>query len=797
MKRTKSLNKLLSFALAAAMAASLTAMPVMASTDYDDADILINSNLNNWRNSGWGEVYNQTDKDAYVINDDNGTGIVVKAGKTNDKWNTGKAILPYTGQNAKAFDGKTLLTEFDITIPNDEALVGQRFFKINFCRQNPTADAEGKYAHIKVGTRNNNGKYELYVVDDEYNMLNKYATIASADSIAALSGTHHIKFALDTSKMKIAVYAEDGNINYINNIDAASINHDLRFYADTKINVVFMGFDNTSGETDKKVYFNGLSMKTLERGLTSAFTINGNDITAEFSENISQSALDNAKYTITKDGEEVSGAAVTATKVSDTNAKLAISGLDSAVSYKLSIDNIFADSGRTSNGAIEYTFTSAKDYNDANVLIDSNLNNWRNSGWGEVYNQTDKDAYVISDSNGTGIVVKAGKTNGAWNSGKAILPYMGQDKKAFDGKTLLTEFDITVPNDEALVGQRFFNISFCRQNPTADAEGKFAHIKVGTRNNNGKYELYVVDDEYYMVEKYATVASADSIAALSGKHHVKFAVDTSKMEIAVYAEDGTVKYINDIDSASINHDLRFYADTQISAVFMGFDNRMGETDKTVYFNNLSMKTLERGLTAKASTSAKSTEFSTAVEFDTPISTADIEKFVTVAKKDGTESTVAPSISVTSESDTKAVITVSKLLTNTEYTLKLDGLFNKAGRTSNGALVDTTVKTTKSDTVYVSETPVITANENGLNTTVKYTNCSDKQQKFWTAVALYENNGKIAAIVPLDVTLEVGESVEKTFTSDIDCSAAVKAKVFVWDSVNTMNPLQKHELIDLK
>ena len=764
---------------------------------YNDANVLIDSNPQNWANTYWQKVYNQTDKDAYVVSDSNGIGVVVKAGKSNTWWNGGQTIVPYSKHAVTPFDGKTLLTEFDITIPNDEALVGQNFFNIQFSRKKPQDDALGSQTHIKVGTRINNGKYELYVADDQYTMVKKYAAVATADSIAALSGTHHIKFAVDTSKMRIAVYTEDGTVRYIDGIDNASIAGDLRFYSDTQIYAAYMCFDNKQGTTDKTIYFKNLSMKTLERGLTSEFAINGNDITAEFSENVSQSALDNAKYTVTKDGQEVSGASVKATKTGDKTAKLSVSGLDSAKAYKLSADNIFADSARSSDGALEYTFTSAKVYNDEKIMISDSLNNWRNSGWGEVYNKNENDAYVVSDENGIGITVKAGKSNNTWNSGKVIIPYLGQNTKAFDGKTLLTEFDITIPNDEELAGQNFFKIHFSRKKPETNAGGAQAHIKVGTRKNNGKYELYVVDDEYNMVGKYAAVATADSIAALSGTHHIKFALDTSKMRIAVYTEDGTVNYIDGIDNADINHDLRFYADTQVNAVYMGFDNTKGTTDKTVYFNNLTMKTLERGLTAKVSTAAKSTEFSTSVEFDAPVNAETIERCVTVAKKDGTKSVIAPSVSVKAESDTKAVITVSKLLTNTEYTLKLDGLFNKDGRTSNGALTDITVKTTKSDTVYVSGEPVITADESGLSATVIYTNCSDTKQNFWTAVALYSNDGKAVVIVPMNVTLEAGESTEKIFTSDKDCSGAVKAKVLVWDSIDTMNPLQKHEQINLK
>ena len=764
---------------------------------YNDSKILIDSNPENWANTYWQKVYNKTDKDAYVVSDENGTGIVVKAGKANSWWFGGKSIVPYSNHTPTSFDGKTLLTEFDITVPNDEDLVGQNFFNVRFCRQNPTETEKGSSTNISVGTRINNGKYELYVADYYRGMVEKFATVASTDSLSALAGTHHVKFAVDTSKMKIAAYGEDGTVSYIDGIDSTGIYHDLRFYPDTQVDDVFMGFDNSTGTTDKTVYFNNLSMKTLERGLTAAFTSDENDITAEFSENVSQSALDNAKYTVTKDGQEVSGASVKATKTGDKTAKLSVSGLDSAKAYKLSADNIFADSARTSDGALEYTFTSAKVYNDEKIMISDSLNNWRNSGWGEVYNKTDNDAYVVSNENGIGITVKAGKSNNTWNSGKVIIPYSGQNTKAFDGKTLLTEFDITIPNDEELAGQNFFKIHFSRKNSEENAKGSQAHIKVGTRKNNGKYELYVVDDEYNMVGKYAAVASADSISALSGTHHVKFAVDTSKMAVAVYTEDGTVNYIDGIDNADINHDLRFYSDTQVNAVYMGFDNTNGTTDKTVYFNNLTMKTLERGLTAKVSTAAKSTEFSTTVEFDAPVNTETIERCVTVAKKDGTKSVIAPSVSVKAESDTKAVITVSKLLTNTEYTLKLDGLFNKDGRTSNGALTDITVKTTKSDTVYVSGEPVITADESGLSATVIYTNCSDTKQNFWTAVALYSNDGKAVVIVPMNVTLEAGESTEKIFTSDKDCSGAVKAKVLVWDSIDTMNPLQKHEQINLK
>ena len=64
MKKTKILNELLSFTLAAAMSASMAATPAMAASSYDDANILIDGNLNNWRSSGWSEVYNKTDKDA-------------------------------------------------------------------------------------------------------------------------------------------------------------------------------------------------------------------------------------------------------------------------------------------------------------------------------------------------------------------------------------------------------------------------------------------------------------------------------------------------------------------------------------------------------------------------------------------------------------------------------------------------------------------------------------------------------------------------------------------------------------
>ena len=762
---------------------------------YADTAIAIDSNLSNWRNSGWGEVYNKTNLGAYVISDTNGIGIVTKAGKNSTNWSSGLSILPYQGQDKKPFDGKTLLTEFDVTIPNNDLLVGQNFFIIRFCRKNPVADAQGEYTAIKVGIRNKNSKYELYVVDDEYGMVNKYATVATADTFAGLVGKHHIKFAVDTSKMVIATYAEDGSVNYITGIGDSSIDHDLRFYSDTQINNVSMGMNNTKGATDETIYFNNLSMKTLERGLTATFkaecTSDKNVIKATFEEAVAQAALDNAAYTVTQNGEAVSGAVVTAKSTGEKTAEFTIEGLSGQTAYTLSIDNVFTVSGRTSDGALSTSFTTSKVYADSTVLDGSNGTIWTNS-YGIVQNSNNV-IYATNTENGEIVVhVKAGTTPG-WGSGK-VLVVGGKRNVAIQSKTTLFDFDLEIPDDETFaLANRYLELSIQGKRSDGTNQNENGNIVVGLGKNNDKYQLYLrlyVDGDRY---EYYTIAEADTFDGIKGWHDVKFAIDTKKYMLAVYNENGTVAYRKNLDK--INNDLKL-SDSSVLNYAAIFPKNSADTEKTIKYRNLVVKGLDRAFTADASTVAKSTQFSTTVTFDTPVNTADIEKFVTVARKDGAEHAVSPVIAVTPVSETEAVITVSKLSTNTAYTLTLDGLFNNDLRTSNGALVSADVTTTKSDTVFIEGTPTVTKTASDFTANVTYKNVSSVEQTFWTAVALYKSNGQFVALECMDISLEAGESVSKLFAKTVDCSEAVKAKVFVWDDIDTIRALQKHELISL-
>lgn len=757
---------------------------------YADTAIAIQSDLSQWQNSGWNYVYNNTDLGAYVISDTNGIGIVTKAGKNSSNWSSGLSILPYKGQDKKPFDGKTLLTEFDVTIPNNDLLVGQNFFIIKFCRKNPVADAKGGATAIKVGIRNKNSKYELYVVDDEYGMVNKYATVATADTFAGLVGKHHIKFAVDTSKMVIATYAEDGSVNYITGIGDSSINHDLRFYSDTQIYTVSIGMNNAKGATDETIYFNNLSMKTLERGLTATFkaecTSDKNVIKATFEEAVAQAALNKAAYKVTQNGEAVSGAVVTAKSTGEKTAEFTIEGLSGQTAYTLSIDNVFTVSGRTSDGALSTSFTTSKVYADSTVLDGSNGTIWTNS-YETVQNDT-CDIYATNTENGEIVVhVKAGAVSG-WVSGK-VLVVGGKRNVAIQSKTTLFDFDLEIPDDETFaLANQYLTLSI-----KGTGQNENGNIVVGLRKNNDKYQLYLrlyVDAGNY---EYYTIAEADTFDGIKGWHDVKFAIDTKKYMLAVYNENGTVAYRKNLDK--INNDLKL-SDSSVLNYAAIFPKNSADTEKTIKYRNLVVKGLDRAFTADASTVAKSTQFSTTVTFDTPVNTADIEKFVTVARKDGAEHAVSPVIAVTPVSETEAVITVSKLSTNTAYTLTLDGLFNNDLRTSNGALVSADVTTTKSDTICIEGTPTVTKDASGFSAAVTYKNVSSVEQTFWTAVALYKSNGEIVALEYMDISLGAGESVSKNFAETVDCSEAVQAEVFVWDSIDTMNALQKHESISL-
>ena len=751
--------------------------------------VLVNGNTaSGWRNAKNNGATSSEVNGAYAT-DNTETGGVdanVKAGVNSKwEWSNNSALTPTDKRNIK-FNGKTLLVDFDVEIPNDETFaLASTYFVLA-----TTDGSQNENATICVAARNNNGKYELYVRLYYNSGANDYYTIAEADTFAELAGWHNVKFAVDTQKLRMAVYAEDGTV--ISSRNLGNGHNDLKFSENTYIAYMAIMLNNSADTTNaKKVSYKNFYVKTLERGLEADFTADmtatSNVVNAVFADAVSADALANASYTVLDaDGNTVSGAVVTPTLVDSKNAKLVIEGLAGSTNYTLSIDNIFANSGRTSDGALSTSFTTSKVYADSTVLDGSNGIIWTNSY--EKVQDNNCDIYATNTENGEIVVhVKAGTTPG-WVSGK-VLVVGGKRKVAIQSKTTLFDFDLEIPDDETFaLANQYLTLSI-----KGTGQNENGNIVVGLRKNNDKYQLYLrlyVDAGNY---EYYTIAEADTFDGIKGWHDVKFAIDTKKYMLAVYNENGTVAYRKNLDK--INNDLKL-SDSSVLNYAAIFPKNSADTEKTIKYRNLVVKGLDRAFTADASTVAKSTQFSTTVTFDTPVNTADIEKFVTVARKDGAEHAVSPVIAVTPVSETEAVITVSKLSTNTAYTLTLDGLFNNDLRTSNGALVSADVTTTKSDTVCIEGTPTVTKDASGFSAAVTYKNVSSVEQTFWTAVALYKSNGEIVALEYMDISLGAGESVSKNFAETVDCSGAVQAEVFVWDSIDTMNALQKHESISL-
>ena len=91
-----------------------------------------------------------------------------------------------------------------------------------------------------------------------------------------------------------------------------------------------------------------------------------------------------------------------------------------------------------------------------------------------------------------------------------------------------------------------------------------------------------------------------------------------------------------------------------------------------------------------------------------------------------------------------------------------------------------------DSSYVIEITDEMFNEETGEITAAFVNLSDSYQTFDAICAVYDANGAIVGIQSLPVVaLEAGASTSKVFGFDVDWAAY---KIFVWDSLDTMQPL---------
>lgn len=526
----------------------------------------------------------------------------------------------------------TLLIECDVTVP--ETVYNKEITRIN------TTDGKGNTGNIRLYLTTGSAGYGLYGAYVKYNTVNYYPIAVKGDS--EFAGTYHVKMIFDAQKDVLLIYGTDGSISKVDGMSQA--NAERRITADNYVTSIEYKYPG------EKITFGNIQINLLERNVTAAFSSNmtasSSIVNATFSDEISQDALNASIYTVLDStGDVVNGTSVTATSTGANTASFAITGVSGSTDYTLSIDGLFADSGRTSDNALTYDFTTAR------VMADKNL-----------YSATNK-AIVATET-----------LNAATG---------GYKNDAF-GQTVAITGNVTIPANSTEVNGEIFHVQ-------ANNDGSsYGQLRLYLTTRNGVYGLYA-GYVYSSTVLYYPIAAIDKTQNTTAD--IKIILDTEKHVLQVYNADGAVSGRTDMDKASAER--RFDSRDFITEI------KYTDRDVDVTYNNIRIDLIERGMTAELTPVMTSTASVVNATFSEEITQGALNAAsYTVLNSAGTAvegAVVTPTLVGTNG----ARFDITGVEGQTSYTLSVDNVFAKSGRTTEDALTCsfTTAKVMSDEVIY--------------------------------------------------------------------------------------------------
>lgn len=137
------------------------------------------------------------------------------------------------------------------------------------------------------------------------------------------------------------------------------------------------------------------------------------------------------------------------------------------------------------------------------------------------------------------------------------------------------------------------------------------------------------------------------------------------------------------------------------------------------------------------------------------------------------------------------IDYSKLTLSSVYSVVLPSGFTDVNGQVSYFAAEKEFTTPKSVDVYIDSYEVTAPTSSGAGVSVELVNASAAKSA-WVVMAVYGKYNELISLDQKTVTVNKTENVELNVTAD--CTGAEQIRVYVWDSPETMNPLQKNELV---
>ncbi len=285
----------------------------------------------------------------------------------------------------------------------------------------------------------------------------------------------------------------------------------------------------------------------------------------------------------------------------------------------------------------------------------------------------------------------------------------------------------------------------------------------------------------------ATLSVTDNVLKLSNKeistdawHHVDYVFDVANRYFKMYVDNDLV-YSSTIDGTM----------PTASDMFLGvrvIANNFAIPQDTLYFDNALVYQAPQNLTAAFTQTGNTINiaFSNAVK-------ADQAQYITVTNA---ENQAVPCNVAVSGDGLSAKVTFDKgdLTANENYkviiTPALSDKYMQFLSTSN-TVYNFTAEEDK--TIYLRSSDVTAPSQSGFAATVQLGNATGTSTSAWVVTAVYDRyNMLLGASAKTIIVPENG--IQDIFTITDDCSNAVSARIYIWDSEENMIPLQRSSAI---
>ena len=387
-----------------------------------------------------------------------------------------------------------------------------------------------------------------------------------------------------------------------------------------------------------------------------------------------------------------------------------------------------------------------------------------------------------------------------------------------------SDVSVTLQNGQLVVSGGQYNNRLLDQKYEAYATGSHV-LQTGEWNT-----IQIVID---LVEE-ASATNPDTFRVyangqlIAGNYYYGVNGEAVKDEVPIY--DFLPKTYVSNESGISGYDLKVTKSSQPVDEFAGLllgGVSNGSAATPVYFDNISVKTMDTPFALEQE--ALSAQFDPAenltLHFTTPVAQNSLE-YIKLLDENGMDITnTAIQDCTLEENGYTLVITLdsAKIIRGEEYRLVFPGNFVDvfgqgmityySGRrhasgmpvesTSVPALPDVTVSLVaeKSDEIYVdSLTEENTNYENGTFTaSVCFHNVCEDTKPVWCAAAAYTEDNQMIKMVMLDAFTLAGGTDSETKTiviTDLEETEAAEIRLFVWSGVDSMNPYQLPETIQI-